>query len=314
MKQAVLLDADTLPNTNWSALDNRYHLSSYGTTPAELVVARLANAEIAISNKVQLTAEMLQQLPMLRLICVAATGINNVDLNAAKNLGITVCNVRDYATHAVSQHAIALLLALTNQIVNNTQAICAGEWSQSPIFCLLKHPIRQLHGLTMTVVGFGSLGQATAKLAEAFGMQICVAERPHAEFVREGRVAFTEALAKADVLSLHCPAVGGDFMLGAREFNLLKPSALLVNTARGALVDPSALIDALRSGRLAGAALDVLLVEPPSPTDLILSTNLPNLLLSPHVAWASADAMQNLVNQVIENIHAYSNKQAIRIC
>ena len=314
MKQAVLLDADTLPNTNWSALSALCHLQSFGTTAPELVIPRLLDADIVISNKVLLTAEILQQLPKLQLICVAATGTNNVDIQAAKSLGITVCNVRDYATHAVSQHAIALLLALSNQIVSNARAIAGGEWSESPIFCLLKHPIRQLHGLTMTIIGFGSLGQATAQLAQAFGMRICIAERPDAEVVREGRVPFNDALAKADVVSLHCPAVGSGFLIGATELSLLKPTALLVNTARGALIDPLALAAALRSGRIAGAALDVLTVEPPKASDVLLAQDIPNLLLSPHVAWASADAMQNLVDQVIENIHAFINQQPIRTC
>jgi len=313
MKLAVLLDADTLPNTDWSALSGHCTLQTYGMTTSESVVSRLANADIAISNKVQLNAEVLRQLPKLKLICVAATGINNIDLAAAKQLGIVVCNARDYATHAVSQHTMALLLALCNQITANAQASKNGEWSQSPIFCLLKHPIRQLHGLTMTIVGFGSLGQATAKLAAAFGMQVCLAERPNADVIRYGRVAFHTALAKADVVSLHCPAVGADFLLGEAEFALLKPTALLINTARGSLVDPRALADALRHGRLAGAALDVLIQEPPSATDLLL-TELPNLLLSPHVAWASADAMQNLVNQVIENILAFMEQQPLRCC
>lgn len=313
MYSAVLLDADTLPNTDWSAIKSHCQLKTYGMTEQQQIVSRLANADIVISNKVKLSADILQQLPKLRLICVAATGINNVDLAAAKNLGIVVCNVRDYATHSVSQHSIALLLALCNQITANDTACKTGEWSQSPTFCLLKHPIRQLHGLTMTIVGFGSLGQATAKLAEAFGMRICLAERPNADEIRPGRVAFAQALANADVLSLHCPAVNADYLIGAAELALLKPSALLINTARGALVDPVALANALREGRLAGAALDVLLQEPPSPDDLLL-TAIPNLVLSPHVAWASADAMQTLVNQVIENIRAFIQKQPIRCC
>ncbi len=314
MKTAVLLDADTLPNTNWSGLAKFCELQRYGSTSADLITSRLANADIVISNKVQLSAEVLRQLPHLKLICIAATGINNVDLNAARQLGITVCNARDYATHSVAQHAMALLLGLSNQIHENAQAIAAGQWSESPTFCLLKHPIRQLHGLTMTIIGFGNLGQATARLAQAFGMNICIAERPHAEQVREGRVAFAQALAQADVVSLHCPAVGSNFLLGAAELELLKPTAMLINTARGALVDPEALVNALQTGQLAGAALDVLAQEPPAITDVLLNPNIPNLLLSPHVAWASADAMQNLVDQIIENIQSFLSERPIRCC
>lgn len=312
--KAVFLDAGTLPGVDWSAFPIECSLVHYQQTPKGLVIPRLCDAEIVITNKVALDAEQLAQLPQLRCICVAATGVNHIDIAAATKHGIVVCNARDYATHAVAQHVFALLLALTNQIISNQRAIAQGEWSRSPSFCLLNHPIRPLHGLTLTILGYGTLGQATAKLASAFGLNICIAERPDATTIRPGRTAFHQALATADIVSLHCPASSQQFLLGAHELSLLKPSALLINTARGQLIDPEALAEALRQRRLAGAALDVLMVEPPALDDVLLGTDIPNLILSPHVAWASADSMQNLTNQVIENLSNFLQNTPIRVC
>lgn len=314
MNKAIFLDAATLPNTDWSPLGSNCQLVSYANTSPQEVVSRCQDADIVITNKVVLCAEVLAQLPKLKLICVAATGTNNVDLEAAKARNIAVCNVRNYATAAVSQHAFALLLALTNQINTNARAIAQGEWSRSPTFCLLTNPIQQLSGLTITIVGYGDLGQATARLAQAFGMKLCIAERPGARVIRPGRTEFITALRQADVVSLHCPAQHSDFLIGSAELAEMKPSALLINTARGALVDPLALIAALKQGKLAGAALDVLITEPPPIDDPLLTCQLSNLILSPHVAWASAHAMQELTNQVIENILSFYQGRPSRLC
>ena len=313
----VFLDAATVQGADLSSLhrDGRFALQCFPYTAAADIVSRTIDATAVITNKVPLDRTTLLQLPKLRLICIAATGTNCVDLSAAQELGITVCNVRDYALDSVPQHAMALLLALTNQIVQNQRAIERGEWQLQPIFCLLTHPIQSLAGKTMTIVGYGGLGKATAALAKAFGMQICIAERPDATTIRAGRDAFASALAKADVLSLHCPATPGrSYLLSDAEFALLKPTALLINTARGQLVDPIALIQALSSGRLAGAALDVLVQEPPPQHDPLISAQLPNLLLSPHIAWAADTAMQRLVDQIAENLHAFAAGSPIRCC
>jgi len=307
MSQLVFLDQATLPDVDLSPLQQLpMPLRGYPQTTPDEVLARLADATVAIVNKVVLNAATLAQLPNLKLICVTATGINNIDLVAAQRAGITVCNARDYAQYAVPQQAMALLLGLFNQIVPYQQAVQQGAWSHSQQFCWLGFPIRQLAGLNFTVVGFGGLGQATAQLAAAFGMNILVAERPETQIVRAGRLSFQQALQQADVLSLHCPATkDNQHLLNQETLSWLKPSAVVLNTARGSLVDPHALAQALKNGELAGAALDVLDIEPPPVDHPLLQPDVPNILISPHVGWASQQAMQELVEQTADNIHSF---------
>ncbi len=316
MHHIVVLDADTLAGTDLSVLQiPASTLQIFPNTLEADLPARLQQATIVVSNKVVLSAEVLALAPQLQLICIAATGINNVDLAAATARNIQVCHVRDYALDAVPQHAMALLLALNNHIVLQQHAVYQGDWSRSAVFCLHQQPIQSLAGKTFTVVGYGGLGRATATLAQAFGMQICLAERPDASIIRPGRVAFRQALACADVLSLHCPAISGaPPLLGAEQLSWLKPTALLINTARGALVDESALLNALQQQQLAGAALDVLNTEPPDPQHPFIRARLPNLLLSPHLAWATAESMQRLVAQLLENILAFNAGTPTRTC
>lgn len=316
MEHIVFLDTATVASTDLTALQiAKTTLSCYATTePAELA-ARLRDATIVISNKVMLSANDIAQAPQLKLICIAATGTNNVDIAAATARGILVCNVREYALGAVPQHAMALLLTLNNQTAIQQQAVANGKWSQSPVFCLHQQPIQSLQDKVFTVVGYGSLGQATAQLAQAFGMRICIAERPNASEIRPGRVAFREALAQADVVSLHCPALPQQPpIIGADQLRWLKPSALLLNTARGQLIDEIALLQALQQGQLAGAALDVLTQEPPPPDHPLLAITMPNLLLSPHIAWATTESIQCLVAQLAENIVAFMSGSPLRTC
>lgn len=316
MQTMVFLEQDSLPGTDlsgWQQLSLTLHC--YASTTATEVLARALPADILVVNKVQLNAEILAQLPKLKLICVTATGVNNIDVSAAQRLGIQVCNARDYALQAVPQHAMALLLSIVNQVLPYQQAIKAGLWSRSPMFCLLDHPIRQLAGQTFCVLGYGGLGQATAQLAAAFGMKILIAERPDADSVRPGRVSFRAALAQADVLSLHCPATDANYhLLNAERLSWLKPDAILINTARGSLIDPVALAAALRHGQLAAAGLDVLDIEPPPADHPLLAADIPGLLLSPHVGWASQQAMQTLITQTTENIQAYLAGENLRQC
>ncbi len=316
MHRIVLLDSDTLAGTDLSALQIAgTTLHCYPTTAPADLAERLRDASVVISNKVPLSADSIAGAPALQLICIAATGTNHVDLAAAAARRIPVCNVQDYALGAVPQHAMALLLALNNHIVAQHHAVKTGQWSQSPVFCLHQQPIHSLQGKVFTVVGYGGLGQATARLAQAFGMQICIAERPQAARIRSGRTEFRAALAQADVLSLHCPATPGQPpILGAEQLSWLKPGALLLNTARGALVDEAALLRALQQGTLAGAALDVLLQEPPPANHPLLTAALPNLLLSPHLAWATTASMQLLVSQLAENIQAFIAGSPRRVC
>jgi glycerate dehydrogenase len=300
MPQLVFLDAASMGDADLSPLNtNPFALTCYDHSTEEQVLPRLQHASVAIVNKVPLTATILQQLPQLKLICVAATGVNNVDLPAAARQGIVVTNVRGYANTAVPQHVMALLLQLSNKVAQYHQAVQNGHWSSSKHFCLLDYPVTELAGKTFVVVGYGALGQASAQLAAAFGMQVIVAEQPYASQCRPGRVPFLQALQQADVVSLHCPLTPQtDKLINAAVLANIKPGALLINTARGGLIDEAALLAALQSGQLAGAALDVLTHEPPSADNVLINAHLPQLIITPHMAWASAEARRRMVLQL----------------
>ena len=281
----------------------------YPATAPDQVVDRLAGADIAIINKVPLPAAAIAALPELKLVAVAATGTNIVDLDACRARGIVVSNIRGYAEHTVPEHVMALLLALSRNLIAWRQTVQAGRWQQSAQFCLFDHPIRDLHGATLGLIGAGTLGNGVARLAEAFGMRVRRAEHKGAATVRPGYTAFAEVLATADALSLHCP-LNDDTrgLIGEAELRAMKPSALLINTARGGIVDEAALIRALREGWIAGAGFDVITAEPPPADHPMVDAQLlalPNFLLTPHVAWASRPAMQTLADQLIDNLEAF---------
>lgn len=279
------------------------------TAPAQ-VAERLAGAAVAVVNKVRLEGNLLAGLPDLRMIGVAATGADNVDLDACRRLGIVVSNVRGYAAHTVPEHVLALMLALRRRLFEYAADVRAGRWQQAPSFCFFDHPIGDLHGSTLAIIGGGSLGQGVARLAEAFGMGVIFAERRGIAVPRPGRVAFATALAEADVVSLHCPLTPETrHLIGAPELAAMRPGAILINTARGGLVDGQALAAALRAGTLAGAGIDVLPEEPPRQGDPLLAADIPNLIITPHVAWASEVAMQALADQVVDNIEAFAAGQ-----
>ena len=282
---------------------------SYPKTAPDQVQERLAGATIAIINKVPLTSATVHMLPGLKMVAVSATGTNVVDLEACRARGIVVSNIRGYADHTVPEHAIALLLALSRNLVAWRESLLAGRWQQSDQFCLFDHPIRDLHGATLGVIGSGSLGQGVIRLAEAFGMKILLAERKGATSVRPGYTAFETVLAESDAISLHCPLTPEtQGLIGVAELQAMKRSALLINTARGGLVDEAALIQALRQGWIAGAGFDVITAEPPPAGHPMVAPELlalPNFLLTPHVAWASRPAMQALADQLIDNIEAF---------
>lgn len=303
----VFLDAATLGDADLSALQQaNCQLKLHDYSAPEDVVTRLQHADIAIVNKCVLDATILQQLPRLKAIMIAATGTDNVDLVAANKAGIVVRNVRNYAETAVPQHVFALLLALTNQLIGYQQAVRAGQWCNSKSFCLLDYPIMELAGKTMVIVGFGALGQATARLAEAFGMKVLVAERPAALTARPGRVLLPQAFAAADVVSLHCPLTAETrHLLNSERLSWLKDGAIIINTARGALIEPEAFINALSQGRIAAAGLDVLAQEPPSAKDPLINCHLPNLLITPHIGWASAEARARMVIKIADNIQEF---------
>ncbi|WP_283149151.1 D-2-hydroxyacid dehydrogenase [Silvimonas soli] len=303
--EIVFLDRETLP-VAVRAVTLPHRWVEYPQTGRDEVVVRLANATIAITNKVPLTAATLAALPTLKLIAVAATGYNQIDLAAARAHGITVCNIRDYAIAGVAEHALMLMLTLKRQLLAYRQQVAAGDWQRSPSFCVFGATMHDLHGATLVLLGSGALAQATARLAAAFGMRVLYAERKGAAEVREGYVAFEAALAQADVLSLHCPLTAETHnVIGERELALMKTDSVLINTARGGLVDEVALLAALQSGQLGGAALDVLVQEPPRDGNPLLDINLPNLIITPHVAWASVETMQVLAGQLIDNIEGF---------
>ena len=278
----------------------------FDETPPGEVVERLEQATIAICNKLPLRAEALSRLPKLRLIAVAATGVDNVDLAYCRSHDIGVCNTRGYAVNSLPEHALMLMLALRRNVIAYRNDVKAGRWHEARQFCLLDHPIADLKGATLGIVGFGTLGKSMAQLGRAIGMEVLVAERRNAEVVRDGRVAFHDVLRLSDVLSLHCPLTEETKnLMGAGELAQMKRDAILINTARGGLIDDDALIEALKKGKLAGAGIDVLRNEPPREGNPLLEVDLPNLIVTPHNAWASRQAMLTLADQLIDNLEAF---------
>ena len=281
----------------------------YAKTAPEQVVERLRGASIAIINKAPLPATAVDALPDLKMVAVAATGTNIVDLDTCRRRGIVVSNIRGYAEHTVPEHTMALLLALSRNLVAWRATVQAGRWQQSEQFCLFDHPIRDLHGATLGLIGSGSLGNGVARLAEAFGMRVLRAEHKGATALRVGYTEFAQVLREADAISLHCPLTAQtQGLIGESELRAMKPTALLINTARGGLVDEPALIRALKEGWIAGAGFDVITVEPPPDGHPMVDPELlplPNFLLTPHVAWSSRPAMQTLADQLIDNIEAF---------
>lgn len=275
-----------------------------GSTPGE-VVERLQGAQVAISNKVPLNAETLAACPELKLILVAATGTNNIDLVAARERGIAVSNCQGYGTPSVAQHTLMLLLALATRLPDYQTAVRAGRWQQAAQFCLLDFPIVELEGKTLGLLGHGELGGAVARLAEAFGMHVLLGQLPGRP-PRKDHLPLDELLPQVDALTLHCPLTEQTRgLIGAAELALMKPHAFLINTARGGLVDEQALAAALRRGHLGGAATDVLTQEPPKDGNPLLATDIPRLIVTPHSAWGSREARQRIAGQLAENATAY---------
>ena len=282
------------------------------TAPAN-VIERLQGASVAISNKILLNAATLAACPDLKLILVAATGTNNVDLEAARVQGITVANCQGYGTPSVAQHTLGLLLALATRLIDYQKAVSDGQWQQAKQFCLLDFPIVELEGKTLGLFGHGELGSAVAKLAQAFGMRVLIGQIPGRP-ARADRLPLDELLPQVDALTFHCPLNEHTRnFIGARELALLKPGAFVVNTARGGMIDEQALADALRSGHLGGAATDVLSVEPPRDGNPLLANDIPRLIITPHSAWGSREARQRIVGQLAQNAEAFFNGTALRV-
>ncbi|HWS99209.1 MAG TPA: D-2-hydroxyacid dehydrogenase [Pyrinomonadaceae bacterium] len=279
----------------------------YETTAPDEVVERVRGATIAITNKVPLREAALERLPELEFIAVCATGVDIVDLEYCRRRNLPVANVRGYALHTVPEHVMMLMLGLRRSLFGHREDILRGEWQRAEGFCLLTHTMRDLHASTLGIIGHGTLGRAVEKLANAFGMRVLVAEHKGARELRAGRVSFEEVLRESDVVTLHCPLNAETRgLIGRAELEMMRRDAVLINTARGGLVDEAALADALREGLIAGAAFDVLTKEPPRDGNPLLGLNLPNFILTPHVAWASREAMQALADGLISNIEAFA--------
>ncbi len=275
-------------------------------TKPDQVLSNLKDATIAITNKVKLSGETLAQTPQLKMIAAAATGTDNIDLAYCHAQGIVVSNIRNHVVHTLPEHVFLLMLALRRNLLAWREDMQNGLWQQTDQFCLFTQPINDLYASTLGIVGYGGLGRAVRKLAEAFGMRVLVAEHKGASTVREGYSDFDTVIAQSDVITLHLPLNEATrHMISTREFEMMKRSAILINTARGNLVDEAALEAALVTGRIAGAGFDVLGVEPPREGNRLLDLKLPNFILTPHVAWGSRQAMQILADQLVDNIEAF---------
>lgn len=304
-ERVVFLDRGSLPVRVRRPRCAVEYLEYPQSTPRE-VSERLQTASVAIINKVPLRSATLAQLPQLRLIALAATGYDCVDVDYCRSHGIAVSNVRNYAVHAVSEHSLALLLALRRNLVRYRALVRDAGWQRSEQFCAYDAPLRDLHGSLLVIVGRGAIGRATAQLGQAFGMQVLFA-RSLEGARHEGTEALSQLLPAADVISLHCPLTPETRgMIGERELRSMKRDAILINTARGGLVDEMALARALREGWIGGAGFDVLSVEPPRSGNVLLELDLPNFLLTPHIAWASTEAMERLADELVDNVDAWA--------
>jgi glycerate dehydrogenase len=305
MERIVFLERETI-KADFRRPDFDHEWVEYADTLAPEVGERVRPASIIISNKLSLGEPQLARAPDVKLIAVAATGSDCVDLDYCRRRGIAVCNVRGYAVNSVPEHVLMLMLALRRNLLAYRQDVQEGKWQHSKQFCLLSRPLHDIKGSTMGIIGHGSIGKSMAQLAESVGMSVLISEHKNAKSIRAGRTAFDEVLAQSDIVTLHCPLTDETRdMFGRREFELMKRSALLINTARGALIQDEALIAALREGLIAGAATDVLREEPPRDGSPLLDLNLPNFIVTPHVAWASDEATQTLADQVIDNLEAF---------
>lgn len=314
MMKAVFLDKLSLDKDDLDfslLLANENSWTFYDRTSSDEVCERTKNAEVIVCNKVKLDKKVIDNAQNLKLICIAATGTNNIDLEYARIKGIRVCNVRAYGTPSVVQHVFVLLLMLLRNIPLYQSAVKNGDWQNSEEFCLLDYPIADLSGKILGIIGYGEIGQAVARVAEAFGMQVLITSRPDKVEQNEKSdssktVPLAQLLSDSDVISLHCPLTEQTRnLISYTEFKIMKSPTYLINVARGGIVNETALKEALIANKIAGAAIDVLAEEPPNSDSILLQLDLPNLIITPHIAWASRTARQNLLNQIANNILQY---------
>lgn len=308
----VVTDGFTLNpgDLTWNNISCLGELVLYDRTPTEFIIERCSDADVILTNKVPLTKDVLQSLPALKLISVLATGYNVIDIVAAKQHGVVVCNAPAYGIASVAQHVFALLLELTNHVGNNSRATASGMWQQSIDWCFTEAPLMELHGKTMGIAGFGNIGQQTARIAIAFGMNI-IYYNPSNKPTNLGTPVDMQTLFKqSDVVSLHCSLNAGNMEFVNRALlQTMKPSAIIINTARGQLINERDLADALNNNMLGGAALDVLSKEPPLDDNPLLHAK--NCIITPHTAWMSKEARQRIMDITAANIKAFINNQPI---
>ncbi|NYT65642.1 D-2-hydroxyacid dehydrogenase [Alcaligenaceae bacterium] len=306
--RVVFLDRNTLsPDTTLHPLSFPHQLQVYDHTADDQVATRIAQADVVITNKVRLSRSALQQATRLKLVAVAATGTDIVDLAACADQGIAVSNIRGYAVHSVPEHVFALMFSLRRNIVAYHASVQAGRWQQAQQFCYFDYPISDLAGATLGIVGQGALGQAVATIGRALGMKVLFSGRKDGADRGSLYTPFQQFLAESDVITLHCP-LNADTrdLISDHEFSLMERKPLLINTARGGLVNDQALVQAMRSGQISGAGIDVVDAEPPPETHPLMSLlDMPNFILTPHIAWASRQAIQALADQLIDNINAF---------
>lgn len=305
MKALFLDKASVYPDDlDFSLLDEVADWQWFDNVNINDIDSSLEQAEIIVTNKVMLDSKVLNRCEKLKLICVAATGVNNVDIAAAMQQDVQVCNVRAYATASVAQHVFSLILSLNRNLHAYQKAAVNGTWSHSAFFCYFGQPINDLEGKILGIIGYGELGQAVAKIAKSFGMNVLVAKR-NADDEREARIDLATLLSVSDVVSLHCPLTKENHhMIDVGELAMMKSGAILINTARGGLIDERALLSALENNVIA-AGLDVLEEEPPSMNNTLINYHGDNLIVTPHIAWASRESRQRLIDEVGRNIEAF---------
>ena len=306
--KAVFLDYATMgSDLDLAPLQRLFaSLELFDDTSDDELADRIRDVEFIFTNKIRLTDELLRDANKIRFIGLTATGTDNIDLQTAQQKGIAVANIRAYCTRSIVEHVIGSLLMLTHSLGRYNQAVRAGDWQQAKEFCMLNYPIRELAGMTLGIVGYGTLGQGVAAAAEALGMRVLISARPGSNNVPADRVAFDRILARSDVISLHCPLTSETRgLFDAEAFARMKHAAILINTARGGLVDSDALVAALESGHLFGAAIDVLTREPPVNGDPLLDYAGDNLIMTPHIAWGTDQARQNAIDELAANAEAF---------
>lgn len=316
---AVFLDKASLypDDLDFSSLDNVARWQWFDNVNVSDVQHCVEDAEIIVTNKVLLDRGTIESSKQLKLICVAATGINNIDIEAAKQQGVKVCNVRAYATPSVVPHVFSLILSLNRKLFSYKESVINGDWSQSDFFCYFAEPINELEGRTIGIIGYGELGHAVAKIAKCFGMKVLIAHSHKAggdTDSPEERVDLNTLLSASDVVSLHCPLTENNrHMISENELALMKSDAILINAARGGLIDEKALLYALENKQIGAAALDVLEEEPPSVNNSLTCYQANNLIVTPHIAWASRQSRQRLINEIAKNIQVHQQGQSRNI-